>query len=142
LDDVEGVGSDVVNLFPAFQNTLSSLSLFCVSLTLDAFVKLLGYFPDLRELQLRRPTFSAVFRTVPLPPTPPRGKLCLSMLSGKDMRVLLEGLRGLEMEYDELDIYQIGGFPALYILSAASICRKTLRRLTLGPYDCKPLYVL
>ena len=139
LDDVDGVDSHVVNLFPAFQNTLSSLSLFCVSLTLDAFINLFSYFPNLRELQLGRPTFYPDHRTVPPPSTPPRGKLRLSMLSEKDAGVLLRGLRGLELEYDELEIYQVGGLATLHTgsRSIVSKCEKTLRRLTLGPYDCK-----
>ena len=43
------VDLDTTSLFPAFQNTLSSLSLSHVSLTLDAFIKLLSYFPKLRK---------------------------------------------------------------------------------------------
>ena len=59
------------------------------------------------------------------------------MLSEKDVNILLRGLRGLELEYDELEIYQVGGLATSHGRSVASICEKTLRRLKLYPYDCK-----
>ena len=61
------------------------------------------------------------------------------MLSEKDAGVLLRGLCGLELEYDELEIYQVGGLATLHTgsRSIVSKCEKTLRRLTFGPYDCK-----
>ena len=64
LDQVHDVDLDAVNLLSAFWNTLLSLSLLRTSLTLDAFIKLLGYFPNLREFSLTAPTFYAELRTV------------------------------------------------------------------------------
>src|ERR1700753_2506971 len=90
LEWIRNIDLDTVNLFPAFQNTLSLLSLFGVSLTLDALIKLLGYFPNLRELYLSPDTFWRKHRRTPPPSTPPRGMLSLSACFGRDADILLQ----------------------------------------------------
>ena len=130
LDQVHDVDLDAVNLLPAFQNTLSSPSLLHSSLILDAFIKLLGYFPNLREFSLTAPTFYAEHRTVP-PPTPLRGTLRLSKLSVKDTDILLQGICGLELEY-KLEIYEVRGLSTFHVYRIISACEKTLARLMLG----------
>jgi hypothetical protein len=129
VDDVE---LNAIDLFSAFQNTLSSLSLYQVSFTLDVFIQLLGYFPNLRELHLGKPTFCADHRSTPPPSTPPRGTLALSTLSAKNADILVRGLSELGLEYDELDIYKVNGNPTC-IYSLISSCGKTLKYLKLCP---------
>ena len=131
------VDLDTTNLFPAFQNSLSSLSLSHVSLTLDAFINLLCYFPNLRRLQLFNSRFDSGHLTVPPPSTPPRGALRLFMLSQKRADIPLRALCALEPEYDELEIYRVYDSPS-HVRSIISACKKTLAHLKLGPRDCKP----
>ena len=137
VEQVDDVGSNTVNLFQAFQSTLSSLSLLRVSLTLDAFIGLLGYFPNLRSFHLNKPAFYPEYRTVPPPSIPPRGTLALSMVSAKDADILLGALCKLELEYDELGIFGVSDGSS-HINSLLSACEKTLTRLKLGSSDCKP----
>ena len=68
LNWVRNVDLDSVNLFAAFQNTLSSLSLFYVSPALDAFIKLLGYLPKLRKpISLNPHLTRCIGQSLPLP---------------------------------------------------------------------------
>ena len=134
---VHNIDSNTVNLFPAFRNTLSSLSLFHVSLTLDAFIKLLGYFSNLKKLHLYNPTFDTEHLTAPPPSsTSPRGTLSLYRLSPESMDIFLRGVCGLELEYDELVICGIDGSPS-HFRSLISTCEKTLTHLKLGPGEGK-----
>ena len=138
LDQVYDIKLDTVNLFQAFQNTLSSLSLSRVSLTLDAFIKLLGYFPNLRELRLTEPAFDSEHRTVPPPSTSPRGTLSLLLSSARNTDILLRGLCELEPEYNELHIYELGDSTSTSpVHTVISACEKTLTHLQLGLRDCK-----
>jgi hypothetical protein len=104
---------------------------------LDAFISLLGYFPNLRELNLCEPTFSTEHRTTPPPSIPLRGVLCLCSLSvHSHTDILLLGLCGLKLEYDELEMYGVHGDPS-HVRSLISTCEKSLKRLLLGSPDCK-----
>ena len=134
LHNIGDIESNTVDLFPAFQNTLSSLSLHRVRLTLDTFIKLLGYFPNLKQLTLHDSAFDPERWATPLPSTPPRGKLTLSALSEEDTGALLWGLRQLEPEYDELNFLEVYGNS---IHSIISTCNKTLKRLQLSRRVCK-----
>ena len=136
LVEVIDINLDIVNLFLPFQNTLSSLSLCYVSLTSDAFIKLLGYFPNLRVFRLTAPTFYSNPRTVPPPPTPLRGTLRLSDSFGKKGDTLLRQLCDLKLEYDELDLHRVSSCtPRIH--SLVSACEKTLTRLTLSSWNSK-----
>ena len=129
--------SDATNLFPAFQNTLSSLSLSRISFNLDVFIKLLGYFPNLRELYLYYLTLYTKHLTTPPPTsTPLHGTLSLDSLSPKSTNILLRALCELEPEYDELVFFDFYGNPS-HVRSLFSTCEKTLTRLNIGPDDCK-----
>ena len=142
LHDVDNVKPDTVDLFSAFQNTLSSLYLFRVSLTLDAFIKLLCYLPKLRELYLSEPTFDSNHWTTPPPgSTPPRGSLSLCGFSAESTDILLRGLHELKPEYDGLKLVEVSGNSTIHAHSIISTCEKTLTHLTLGPCD-RTLYAL
>ena len=137
LHDSGNIEFNTVDLFPAFQNTLSSLSLANLSLTSDAFINLLGHFPNLRELHLSELTFCAELRTTPPPSTPLRGALALLTLSTYDhTNILLRGLCEFKLEYDELEIFGVHGNPS-HVRSLISTCEKTLEHLILGALDCK-----
>ena len=136
LERIRDIDLDAVHFFLAFQNSLSSLSIFRVSLALDALIKLLGYFPNLRKLYLNELTFCAEHRTTPPPSISPLGMLSLSTFSVKNADILLRRLCELELEYDELYIYEVHGNIS-HIHSVVSACAKTLTHLKLGPYDCK-----
>ena len=137
LDQVHNVDLDTVNLFPAFQNTLSLLNLFRVSFTVDAFINLIGHFPKLEELHVSEPTFDSERQTVPPPSTPPRGALRFFVLPAKSADILLPALCELELEYHELEIYEVLGRSTSHVPSLVSTCGKTLTHLKLGPHDGK-----
>ena len=129
--------SDAANFFPAFQNTLSSLFLINFVFTLDAFIKLVCYFPNLRVLHLRAPAFGTEHLTTPPPSsTPIRGTLSLCLFSLGSVDTLLRALLELELEYEELEVVHATGNPS-HVRSFISRCEKTLKRLKLGPKDCK-----
>jgi hypothetical protein len=134
-----GIGSiepNALDLFLAFQNTLSSLSLILVSFNLDTFIGLLGYFPRLRVLCFDHSKFQTEHRTVAPPSTPPRGTLRLTLSSDRDASILLRGLCELDLEYDQLEIHEVRR-NASPVHSLISACEKTLTHLELGLNDCK-----
>ena len=142
LDQVYNIELDAVKFFPAFQNTLLSLSLSQVSLTLDALIELLGYFPNLREFRLNGPTtFCAEHRKTPLPSIPPRGTLSLSCISPESTNILLQGLCELEPEYDELRVVEVFNRSNSRIRSIISTCEKTLKRLSFYPCTFHALHI-
>ena len=137
LDRVCNVDFNAVSLFPALQNTLSSLSLSRLSLTLDTLVSFLSHFPNLRAFHLSEPTFTAEHRTVPLPSTPPRGTLRLSTFSTKSTDILLRTLTELKPEYDKLEIFEVRNRFTSHVNPIVSTCERTLTHLNLGPHECK-----
>ena len=62
--------------------------------------------------------------------------LSLSACFGRDADILLQRLCELELEYDELYIYEVHGNTS-HTHSVVSACAKTLTHLKLGPDDCK-----
>jgi hypothetical protein len=132
---------DITNLFLAFQSTLSSLSLSRVSITWIAFINVVDYFPNLKDLHLSQSSFVGDCREIPPLSKPPRGKLCLFTLSSDDMSILSSGLSASVLRYNELEITNIFvQIPSRAIRSIISTCGKTLTRLVLGSYDCKFRY--
>ena len=139
LDEVDHFELDAVNLFPAFENSLSSLLIYHLSFNLDAFIKLLCYFPNLRYLQLFDLTFDTEHLTTPPPSsTPLRGTLSLHAFSLENTDILLRVLCQLELEYDKLEIdgVLVDHSPS-HVRSIISTCGKTLTHLKLGPHDGK-----
>jgi hypothetical protein len=131
------IGPNTPKLFLAFQNTLFSLSLNRVSLTLSAFVKLVDYFPNLRELYFSESSFTPDYQPTPRFSRPPRGKLHLSTLSVSNTTALSDVLSGLELEYDELEIVNVFDRPPTRIQPIISACEKTLKCLKADLEDCK-----
>ena len=128
----------ITDLFSVFQTTLSSLSLINVSLTLAAFINVVDYFPNLRDLHLDKSSLVGDCRgTLPLS-RPPRGKLRLFTLSSDDIFIICTGLSTSQPRYNELEIISIfDRIPSRAIRPIISTCGKTLTRLVLDRYDCK-----
>ncbi|KAF9645595.1 hypothetical protein BDM02DRAFT_493178 [Thelephora ganbajun] len=107
--------------FSAFQHTLSSLSLSLVSITWSAFVALVGYFPNLRDLYIYEPSFQVDDRPVPPLPHPLRGRLVV--ISGRVTEFPIDRFVGLKLEYEELVMY------GRYETSLVDAVGGTLKRL-------------
>ncbi|KAF9645588.1 hypothetical protein BDM02DRAFT_3119996 [Thelephora ganbajun] len=107
--------------FSAFQHTLSRLYFAHVLITWSAFVALIGYFPNLRDLNIFRSSFQVDDLPVPPPPHALRGKLSITF---RDMIGFpVDRLVGLKLEYEELEMY--GG----YQTRLAAAVRRKLKRL-------------
>jgi len=102
--DIRPITPAYTELFFAFQHTLSSLSLVCVSTTLNAFATLVGYFPNLRNLEIHSMSFEAGGRPAPRLPCPLRGKLLVQWNKETDRELFLDRFPGLDLEYEELVI--------------------------------------
>ena len=135
--DFVHIESNITNLFSAFQTTLSSLFLSHVSLTCVAFINVVDYFPNLRDLHVARSSFVGDRRAVPPLSRPPRGKLRISFLSLDNISALSSGLSSSELRYDELEIVGTGDQTPSRTRSIISACGGTLTRLVLEPYGRK-----
>ena len=135
LRDISRIESYTPHLFLAFKNTLSSLTLYCVTLTWGAFVRLVDYFPNLRALDFSESTFQPDSPPTPQFSRPPRGKLRLSTLSMSAFGTLCQGIAGLELEYDQLEIIRI--FDSSHVQHIFSACKKTLTHLKLDLHNCE-----
>ncbi|KAF9645185.1 hypothetical protein BDM02DRAFT_3131246 [Thelephora ganbajun] len=89
--------------FSAFQHTLSSLSLTQVSTTWSVFIALVGYFPNLRDLDIFRTLFQV--DDLPVPPLPHALRGRLSITFRDVMAFPIDRLCGLKPEYEELEMY-------------------------------------
>ncbi|KAF9647254.1 hypothetical protein BDM02DRAFT_3117393 [Thelephora ganbajun] len=112
--------------FSAFQHTLSSLYLGRVSITWSAFVALVGYFPNLRDLSIFRTSFQVDDRPVPPLPHALRGKL--SIISRGVMECPVDRLVGLKMEYEE---FWMRGRYETRVIAAVE---RTLKHLKIGQF--------
>ncbi|KAF9645200.1 hypothetical protein BDM02DRAFT_3271888 [Thelephora ganbajun] len=99
--------SEQVKIFSAFQYTLSSLSLHEISLPWIAFVTLVDFFPYLRNLEIRDPSYVEDDRqSIPLS-RPLRGGLSIDMFTEEALGTFSSRLSGMEVAYNELTIYEI-----------------------------------
>ncbi|KAF9781572.1 hypothetical protein BJ322DRAFT_1076994 [Thelephora terrestris] len=100
--DVEETIPDHLEIFSAFQHTLSSLSLVHVSITWSTFVALLGYFPRLRHLEVRRVLFRVDDRPAPQMNHALRGRMVIDQLDNEGLKPFIDWFSGLRAEYEEL----------------------------------------
>ncbi|KAF9645195.1 hypothetical protein BDM02DRAFT_687955 [Thelephora ganbajun] len=119
--NIEPTICDHLEWLSAFQHTLSSLSLTQVSITWSAFVALIGYFPNLRDLHLSEMSLQVDDRPIPPLPHALRGRLSITFWDVMGLPV--DRLVGLKLEYEGLEMY--GGY---HTRLATAVGRK-LKRL-------------
>ena len=102
--DIGSTISNHMDLFSAFQHSLSSLFLVQTSIKWSTFVTILGYFPYLRHLEIRSSAFEMDDWYTPQLPHPLRGKLFFSVL-WSDIKPFVDRLLGLKPEYEELEVF-------------------------------------
>jgi hypothetical protein len=98
--DTRPAVSEHLQSFSAFQHTLSSLSLTRVLITWSAFAALVGYFPHLRNLEIREMSLEVESHPAPRLSCPLRGRLHLTCGAGREP--FIDRLIGLNLEYEEL----------------------------------------
>ncbi|KAF9643054.1 hypothetical protein BDM02DRAFT_3264250 [Thelephora ganbajun] len=94
-----------------------------VSITWSAFVALVGYFPNLRDLDIFRTSFQVDNLPVPPPPHALRGRL--SITSWDVIEFPIDRLVALKLEYEEFEMY---GVCETRLVTAVE---RSLKRLTI-----------
>ena len=93
-----------LEMFSAFQHTLSSLQFMRVSIPWSAFVAVLGWFPNVRTLSIRNSSFQADGRPVTHIHHPLRGMLIIDS-SWCYMGPFIDRFPTLKQEYEELVVF-------------------------------------
>ena len=138
LHRVTSIRPDLTNLFPASQNTLSSLHLSLLSIHRTVIANIIDCFPNLRKLHIDRSRISYGPMNTPFPSRSPRGKLRLTGLLAADMGSLCACLCGLDLGYDELEIVNPPSRPNSFVPPIVHACGEALERLKFSPSSCKP----
>jgi len=131
-----------LEVFSAFRQTLSSLTLHTLILTWSTFVAVADYFPHVRDLEVSRPIWGIDYEQAPPLSRPLRGRLSIDMSSSLALQIFADRFSDLEVEYDELLILgnRISGpRPSTctrYHQRIIDTCGKSLRRLRLGLPAC------
>ena len=100
-----------IELFSAFQHTLTSLNLTGCCVTSSALVTTINYFPGLVDLNLYSFTYEVDGSLAPPLSRPLRGKICIGRTRTQD-RALFSKLSNPPPELDELRLQTYGrGFP-------------------------------
>ena len=138
------IGPDIserLDVFSAFQHTLSSLTFQYLVLTLSAFIAIVDYFPGLGDLVVDGPTWEIDNQQTPPLSRPLRGRLSINV--HEDFPIFPDRLSGLEVEYDELFILGTSNpTPSIpHYQRIVDTCGKTLKRLRLGYCVCTLQYV-
>lgn len=128
--NIEPTIPEHLELFSAFQHTLSSLSLIALSITWSTFVALVGYFPNLRALAIIGTSLRVDDRPVPHIPHPLRGRLFIDLTSKRDLDLPIDRFPGLGLEYEELGIY------GAYEHRLVAAIERSLRRLKINQCGC------
>ena len=124
--------------FSAFRETLTSLSLDTFPTTFSAFVTLVGYFPNIRTLQLRQFTLEPGGGQVPRLPQPLRGKAHIAHIGASvaDFALFFHRFAELDLEYEELVIDSSCVMRKRFLVGALQISAGTVKylRLVVGPH--------
>jgi len=100
--------SEHLEVFSPFRHSLSSLTFHSLILTWFAFITIVDYFPDVRDLTVSHPIWE-IYGRRPSPLSKPlRGRLSIDMDKYQGLPIFSDRLSGLEVECDELLI--LGGF--------------------------------
>jgi len=120
--------------FFGIPHTLSSLTFHVVLITWPAFVSIVDYFPNVRDLKVTDPTWEADHQQAPPLSRPLRGRLSIQMYQDQVLSAFADRFSGLEVEYDEILI--LGNLPTLHYQRIIDTCGKSLKRLRLGGCEC------
>ena len=131
--DIEPAISQNLHLFSAFKHSLSSLSFGGVSIPWGAFVALVGYFPNLRNLNLLATAFQVANNPGPHTSHPGRGKLFVDLITRVSAGFPYDRLAELRPEYEELEL--LGAYEPRLI----SAVERTLKSLKINLCDCTPI---
>ena len=138
------IGSDIseqLEIFSVFRYTLSSLTFHNLIIAWPAFVSILDYFPNVRDLKITDPSWMYDRQQAPPLSRPLCGSLSVKLYEYGALPTFAECFPGLEVEYDELLILDPIPFPsASYYQRLIDTCRKSLKRLRTGVYDCTLRY--
>ena len=102
--DIEPTIPQHLELFVAFQHTLSSLFLEQISITWSTFISLVGHFPHLRRLEIRKASFQVDDQPVPQLSRALRGRLLVWLRGTDSVGPFVERFPELRQEYEELEI--------------------------------------
>ena len=134
------IGSDIseqLEIFSVFRYTLSSLTFHNLIIAWPTFVSILDYFPNVRDLKITDPSWTYDRQQAPPLSRPLRGSLSVKLYEYGALPTFAECFPGLEVEYDELLILDPIPFPsASYYQRLIDTCRKSLKHLRTGVYDC------
>lgn len=119
-----------LHMFSAFQHTLTSLSFGVVSITWGAFVALVGYFSNLRNLSLLATSFRMDEKPAPRIARPGRGKLFIDLATKAAVSFPHHRFADLRPEYEELEI--LGAYEHRLV----SAVERTLKSLKIGLCGC------
>ena len=100
--EIEPIIPERLDLFSAFQHTLSTLSFMESSITWRTFASLVGYFPNLRNLEISSTSFGTDGKPVLHPTHPLRGRLWIENMWTHDMATLISRLPELRPQCEEL----------------------------------------
>lgn len=131
--DIEPTIPQHLHLFSAFKHSLSALSLGGVSIPWSAFVALVGYFPNLRSLNLLATSFQVANKPGPHICHPGRGKLFVDLITRVAADFPYNRLAELRPEYEELEL--LGAYEHRLI----SAVERTLKSLKINLCDCTPV---
>ena len=102
--DVEARIPDNLEIFFAFQHTLSSLTIAKGSITLRAFIAIVGYFPNLSHLEVQRLSFQTDNQPIPQVPHALHGRLVVELFGTGGLVAFTDKLYELKPGYEELVI--------------------------------------
>ena len=98
----------------------------------SAFVALVGYFPNLRNLKIFATSFRADGWPIPRVSSVWRGRLFIDLISRSDFNVPVDWFSELKLEYEEIEIY---GSYERHLVAAVE---KSLKCLKIDHCDCTP----
>ena len=102
--DVEARIPDNLEIFLAFQHTLSSLTIADCSITLRASIAIIGYFPNLGHLEVQRLTFKTDCQLIPRVPHALHGRLVVELFETGGLAAFTDQLYEVKPGYEELVI--------------------------------------
>ena len=132
--------SQEANIYSAFQHTLSSLSILECSISWSVFIQLIGYFPNLRNLEICNLHYGRDDRQPITLSRPLRGGLCITGFAMWALATFSDRLPRNQVAYDKLTISddRIPPSATKYYQLIVNACGKSLVHLNFHPCECFP----